>query len=356
MQGPQTALSASSFHGGNIPTIHNSAAVIGGAAYIANSYNFTPAVTHGVPQHQGHVFVEHNNGMFVPLNVHNQIEHKKIQDQQTSGLRGAFGGASWNFNEDAKDYREKLETTMRFIGRLRDMVNGLASGFAFFKIMELYTNSEARSDDAVFLASYETGRDIVPKCFLFLCILLTLLSLLPMGFDFAMSSLAAITFGTQFSASAQRSTLLQQQQQQRSGGNFNDISVAVSGVSSTGQGPNNNNNNHPGGAPPPPGVSGSGGNFGKFTSAIAANTYQRLFRFLGWSNPSESPFRHLLQVRFVAFIAALAMTILEIAVVDQQPLPLATSLSATDIETLHAAIVSRAAVLLVSWLFSLKDF
>ncbi|CUG35224.1 transmembrane protein, putative [Bodo saltans] len=343
-----TTLSASSFHGG-IPTINNSAAVIGGAAYIANSYNFTPAVNHGVPQHQGHVFVEHNNGMFVPLNVHNQIENKKIQDQQTSGI-GSFGGggATWNFHEDAKDYRERLESVMRFLARLRDMVNGLASGFAFFKIMELYTNADARADNSIFLASYETGVDIVPKCFLFLCILLLVLSLLPMGFDFAMESLAAITFGTQFSANAQRSTL-HQQQQHRSLGGMNDISVAVSGVSSAGGA-------HSGAAPPPAGVSGSGGQFGRFTSALAANTYQRLFRFLGWSNPTDSPFRHLLQVRFLAFLSALAMTILEIAVVDQRSLPLVDSLSSSSVSTLHAAIIARAAVLLVSWLFSLKDF
>jgi hypothetical protein len=353
MQSTTNALSASSFHGG-IPTINNSAAVIGGAAYIANSYNFTPAVAHGIPQHQGHVFVEHNNGMFIPLNVHNQIEHKKIQDQQVSGMSGgAFGpggGATWNFHEDAKDYRGRLEGVMRFLARLRDMVNGLASGFAFFKIMELYTNGDARSDNSIFLASYETGVDIVPKCFLFLCMLLLLLSLLPMGFDFAMNSLAAITFGTQYSANAQRSTL---QQQRGLGGNTNDVSVAVSGVSSAGGG---GGGHRSGDAPPPPGVSGSGGQFGRFTSALAANTYQRLFRFLGWSNPTDSPFRHLLQVRFAAFLAALAMTILEISVVDQQPLPLVNSLSSSNVSTLHGAMIARAAVLLVSWLFSLKDF
>jgi hypothetical protein len=176
------------------------------------------------------------------------------------------------------------------------------------------------------------------------------LSLLPMGFDFAMNSLAAITFGTQYSANAQRSTL---QQQRGLGGNMNDVSVAVSGVSSAGGG---GGGHRSGDAPPPPGVSGSGGQFGRFTSALAANTYQRLFRFLGWSNPTDSPFRHLLQVRFAAFLAALAMTILEISVVDQQPLPLVNSLSSSNVSTLHGAMIARAAVLLVSWLFSLKDF
>lgn len=346
MHSIQATTSASSLHGG-VPTINQSTAVVGGAAYVANSNNFTPAVTHGIPPHQGHVFVEHNNGIFIPLNVHNQIESKKLQQeqqQQSSGMRGAFG-ASWNFHEDAKDYQEMLATTMRFLRRLRDMVNGLACGFAVYKIMEVYT-TDARGDSTMFLASYESSRDIVPKCFLFLTILLLVLSLLPMGFDFAMGSLAAITFGSQFTPTAQRSALAEQQQQP---GRNNNVSASVVPVAG---GYGEGSVHHRGTTS----VSGGGGRFGRFASALAANTYQRFFQFLGWASPADSPFRHLIQVRFVAFLAALAMTIFEIALVDEQPLPLEDSMSPSSIQKLHAAIVTRAVVLLVSWLFSLKDF
>jgi hypothetical protein len=330
----QSATSTSSIHVvGTVPTFQ-ALSTVGGAAYTANSFNFTPAVSHTVPQHQGHVYVEHNNGIFIPLSVHNQIENKKLREQDTRG--GAFGtAASWNFHEDAKDYQERLETVMRFLSRLRDMVNGLACGFALFKIMELYTTS-ARNNRDVFLSSYEQSQEVVPKCFLFLTVLLLVLSLLPMGFDLAMQSLAAITFGSQFSATAQRSAVQQQQQIQQ------DRSIASNGAS--------------GGVAAGTSSSGGGGRFGRFATAFAANTYQRFFQFLGLGSPADSPLRHLIQVRFVAFLVALVMTVLEMAVVDQKALPLTASLSSSDVQKLHAAIIARAVVLLVSWLFSLKDF
>lgn len=305
-----------------------------------------------LPQPKNHVFVEHSNGLFIPLEVHRQIETRQQIDAELS--RGIAGGASnsWNFQEDAKDYIDTLMTVMKFLRRLLDMLSALACGFTLFKVLDVYAVPDSRSG-TTFLQAYSGSVDILPKCFLFLCILLVLLSLFPMAYDLAMRNLSNLTIGTTFSVVAQRNLAAGNGGALASG--VLDMSYAVgSNASIGGSAANNRVSRSVAGLENPTAFGAQQSKPVNFAKSIADATYQRLTRIFGLSDAMNSPFRHMMQVRFICFCGALAMTIIEIAVVDQQKdlIHLSPALE----QNLHAAILVRAGLFALGWLFSLRDF
>lgn len=343
------------------------------------------ANNHQPSQHVSKVFVEHQSGAFIPLAVHHELEAKQMEDEaRFAAANGAMSStAAWNFDEDAKDYHIRLQETMRMFRRCLDMLSGLACGFSLFKIIDVYGNAVARSD-ANFLATYTASADIIPKCYLMLTLTLVVLCIVPVAYDLAMESLAqhagpAVAEGagggggsvppggaaSMMAVSGDARTPVMSvavSQRLHAATSASGVGGLLAGPSSASTTQNLSQQQNP---------SALTKTFGGLQYAVgaaqrfASSTYQRVFQLLGIRNPNDSPMRHMMQVRFVAFVGALGVTILEIAVVDQRAVGAGSGvggsaavllLGSSDIAKLHGAIITRAALLAVGWLFSLKDF
>lgn len=321
-------------------------------AHVASSFNFIPPATQHIPEHHSHVFVEHQNGVFVPLDMHMELETKQHAD---AAFTSRGGTTEWNFKEDAKDYIDHLQRVMRLLRRCGDMLSGLACGFSLFFIINVYGSSTSNGNDAFFLASYAGTVNVLPKCYMFLCLTLLVLCLAPMAFDFAMQSLESITVGTGFAPSVQRAAMVSQSHPPNVASVSLDASFAVGQPTAR----QTRSINTASGASvdatvnQPQQMAGSRFQPLGLALRLASNTYQRIFRFLGIGSQSDSPLRHLMQVKFIAYVGALGMTVFEIGIVDELDVTLFTE---SDAQRLRGAIVARTALFAMAWLFSLRDY
>ena len=274
-----------------------------------SAYLVTPPASN-VPRHQTHIFVEHTNGIFVPSTVHEQI-HTQLESQR-SLASGSPKSTVWDFTDDAKDYATFVEDAMLLFKKLADMISGFACGFCVFFVISGYVNYSS----PFFFAFYANFYTVVEKWFLAMCLVLMILSLFPLSFE------------------------LSRIDRQRS------FAEAIASDDGAQRGMDN-------ATAPPVQVTDQRWQATRFAlKAVSLLTDNVMLKML--LGDSTSPFRYLVQLRFLCYLGCLCCTIVEISVSQGRDANAIISLDSSTSARLHASVLARCGLFALAWLLGLK--
>lgn len=295
----------------------------------ADSTYFVAPPTNNAPRHQTHIYVEHTNGVFVPSAVHEQL-HSQLETQRN--LKNAESGAQqatsyWNFTDDAKDYAEFVSDAMLFFKKLGDHISGFACGFCIFLIVACYSDYSSQ----FFFSLYSKFFTVVEKWFMAMSLTLVVLNLYPMAFELS---------------SIDRRRLAKAMK--------GEADASAGGGGAAGEG-NQQQQAHggPAGGPSAP----SRWQAFEATRLFAARAVNLLtdnvmLRML--LGQSTSPFRHLLQVKFLCYCGCLGATIVEMSISQEQTKASIQTLEAQSSARLQGAILSRCVLFTAAWFLGLR--